>query len=199
MIKLKKEPGISEMNKPVLFLCGLFIVLTISYLEGNAYAAQIEQKVFSEEDQVQAIKDKCSIIDVDTVNRYKSKQKDLGDYTLEGALAIGYYDKKGLIKVVVKGYGETFRVLETYYFSSSNLIYVTSTILRYIYPVGSEKGDPVFEFDNPVDDEIGRIEENRYYFNKDKLVKWEGYKFDEQEVERLVDKSKDLIQLFKTK
>lgn len=186
------------MNKKQLIAA--LILLTISCLEGNAYAAQLEKKVFTEENQVKVIREKCAMMDVDGADTYKSKKKNLENWSIEGAVAIGYFDSKELKKVDVKAYGETFRALEVFYFSDGELIYATSTILRYIRPIGFEKEDPGFGFENPVNDEIGSIEENKYYFHKDKLIKWEGYERGEQEeAGRLIKNARDLIRLFKVK
>ena len=61
------------------------------------------------------------------------------------------------MKIVATYYGETGRTQEEYYYWDGQLIFVFHKELTY---------------DKPLSGRVVRTRKNRFYFNKDKLIKW---------------------------
>lgn len=97
--------------------------------------------------------------------RYTKKERDLSGFSAEGGTLTGYYAKNELKKIVAMYYGESGRAVKEFYFANGALIFVLTTDLQYVVPIGGSGKD------------VGRIasaEYNRFYFQKGALIHWLG-------------------------
>jgi hypothetical protein len=93
---------------------------------------------------------------------YNKKTITLFGESTQGAEITGYYDKDGnLRKITTCYYGETGKLLEEYYYYNSICFFVFSRDLSYEVSI----------YDNS-DVKIARVDENRYYFRDEKLIRW---------------------------
>jgi hypothetical protein len=103
-------------------------------------------------------------LDFSTINSrltsYKKKSKDVFDMSAEGGEVTGYYDKALLVKLHSVFYGETGKVEIDYYFNKEGLFFLYKKETFYDKPI-YVKG---FKIKN--------IEENRFYFYKNELIRW---------------------------
>lgn len=88
-------------------------------------------------------------------------EKDLTGLSTEGGVLLSYYDKNmNLKKAVINFYGEMGKRVIEYYYKNRKLIFCFQQQVHYnqtIYIEGFE---------------IDKIEENRYYFYNQNLIKW---------------------------
>jgi len=112
-------------------------------------------------------KDLFSEIDhgVATIDRnladYKKEEKSVMESTEGGS--IEYYRKNGQIKKIVEShYGEVGKSITKYYFLDNDLAYVLAQTCDY----------NTHFLDEAFDEKKTTIRENKYYFDKNKLIKW---------------------------
>ncbi len=117
---------------------------------------------------------------------WKKVKKELMEST-EGGELTAYYDEQGnLRKMVVANYGEMGKSIEEYYFSDGKLFFVFEQQFYYTAPIYTENS------------KVERVDEQRYYFYDDSLIRWlsgkqqvSELKFPEREAE-VLDEAKRL-------
>jgi hypothetical protein len=101
-------------------------------------------------------------------------RKEVDDLTWKnGGNITGYYRDKEIKKIEAAHFTDTNRVFAQYYFDDGMLIYALEQNFVYNKPVtyteeiATGLGDSVW-----YDDKKTRLEADRYFFNKNKLIKW---------------------------
>lgn len=92
---------------------------------------------------------------------YDKVEKEVYDESAEGAVLIGYYEKKELKKINGIYYRETGKTLAEYYFNGNDFFFVYLKEFNYEKPIYIESSG-----------KVKSIEESRYYFYKGDLIKW---------------------------
>jgi hypothetical protein len=93
---------------------------------------------------------------------FRVERKNVYGQSSEGGQLEKYYDDKTLRKAVLTLYGETGKIISEYYFMNAELILVNDKEARYKSAI--YEGKP----------EIKSTEENKYYFNNKRLIRWIG-------------------------
>ena len=104
------------------------------------------------------------VTETETINKEIKKlemvQTDVNDRSAEGGILKKYYDGKILKKAALTLFGETGQSTSEYYFLNGNLIFVNEQLEMYKAPLGMGKV------------ETGSIETNKFFLNKQKLIRW---------------------------
>lgn len=106
------------------------------------------------------------------LNDYKAKSVDDITSIAKGTIS-GYYRENEVKKIYAEHFTDTNRVFTEYYFDDGMLIYIRQQNFVYNCPdtITEEKAkannDTVW-----YDDKKTKMEISRFYFNKNKLVKW---------------------------
>lgn len=107
-------------------------------------------------DPIQTIRERYA-----TINRsaagYKSVKKKLSGFSAGGGDLVAYFDGSKLMKIVATHLGEGGRAVEEYYYWDGRLIFIY-------------RKDSIY--DSPVSGKVARTEENRFYFDNDRLIRW---------------------------
>lgn len=131
-------------------------LLTFSILillfASTAVLSQTEKQIVSIRAEVAAINNSAA--------KYDKKTKNIAGISTEGAEATYYLSGKGLKKIVVQIYGETFRATNEFYYGGEELIFAYQKFSRYNGSIGS-KPPP----------KIARIEEARLYRSGDQTIR----------------------------
>jgi hypothetical protein len=118
------------------------------------------QTIFAQSrDDVSAIRNQVSTINRN-LRKYTKKTKDVEDISVEGAQATYYTSGRGLLKVSVKMYGETYNAIGDFYYQGEELIFAYVKLNRYDTQIGLKKAPKVV-----------KVEEKRLYFTDGNLVK----------------------------
>jgi hypothetical protein len=88
---------------------------------------------------------------------YKKIKKDLSGFSAEGGELVAYFQGANVMKLAATYYGETGRATEDYYYWNGELIFVLRRN---------------FTYNQPLSGKIIRTEEERFYFDNDKMIKW---------------------------
>jgi hypothetical protein len=136
----------------------------------------------TEEEIISDIREKFGAINYN-IDSYKKVKKDLMDQSTEGGELEGHYKNGELKKIVASYYGEMGKLIEEYYFWDNDLFFVFTQDFSYNMPMYMD------------DSKVDKIDENRYYFHNDKLVRWldtykenvTNSKFNQKETEILQD------------
>lgn len=131
----------------------LLILAIATFIATNTIAAQ------NLEIDIASIRSKVTAIN-NSAKKYTKKTKDVDDISLEGAEATFFSSRMSLKKVTAKMYGETYQATGEFYFENSKLIFAFIKHSQYDTQIGLEK---------PV--KVVRIEERRFYFNNDELIR----------------------------
>jgi len=126
-----------------------FVISAVAFAGDNA----------GESNAVQDIRTKCAAIDGG--KGYKKVQIDVLDRSANGGVAVGYFEKKKLMKIVENSFGESGNMTGEYYFDDDKLIFVFIQGRRYKHPETAEE-----DF-GPVH----CVEEDRFYFRNNKLIR----------------------------
>lgn len=113
----------------------------------------------TEEEQVKLIRDRFQQIN-SSLSSYQSIEKEISGESTEGASIKAYHDNGETVLLHCRFYGETGNITEDYYFYNSTLFFVYS--VKENYSSGVQEGNP----------QVLSKEENRYYFNDGKLIRW---------------------------
>jgi hypothetical protein len=109
-------------------------------------------------DPIQSIKEHYATINK-SVPKYKTVKKMLTGFSAEGGSLVAYFDGSKLMKMVANHMGEGGKAVEEYYFWDDRLIFVFRTDSFY---------------DKQMSGKVARKEENRFYFDNDRLIRWVG-------------------------
>ncbi|BAF71698.1 hypothetical protein [Sulfurovum sp. NBC37-1] len=94
---------------------------------------------------------------------FVTMQQEIRDISSEGAVAKYFFDQDGSIALIkLNIYGEMGKLEEEYYFQNGNLFFMFSIDYSYNEP-------PIL---SGYDPKKTKIQKNRYYFIRDKMVKW---------------------------
>lgn len=118
-----------------------------------------QDKEKSDEEIISDIREKFGDIN-SNVNSYKKIKKDLMGESAEGGKLEGYYKNDELKKIIATYFGEMGKSIEEYYFWNNNLFFIFVQDYHYNMPSYLD------------DSKVDKIDENRYYFHNDKLIKW---------------------------
>jgi hypothetical protein len=107
-------------------------------------------------------------------NLKKLKTKHVDDITsITGGSITGYYKDDEIKKIYAEHFGDKSRVFTEYYFDDGLLIFVMKQ--EFIYNRPQSYTEELARSNNDTnwyDDKKTRLEMDRFYFNKNKLVKW---------------------------
>jgi hypothetical protein len=123
---------------------------------GQPAQGQSRPAVSQTVDPIQAIKQQYATINKSAAS-YTTVKKELSGYSAEGGTLIAYFDGPKIMKMVVNHYGEGGRAIEEYYYSDNRLIFVFR----------KDSG-----YDTPMSGKVVYTGENRFYFNKNRLIRW---------------------------
>jgi len=131
-----------------------YIVIAIIFLLASTIV-----NAQTEEEQVKKIRKWFSTINTD-LKDYTLVEKDVEDESTEGGFIKAYYNNDKLILMHCEFYGEMGNLVEDYYYNNEKLFFV--------FAIRNNYSSPVYE---EVEKTISK-EENRYYFNNDKMIRW---------------------------
>jgi hypothetical protein len=94
------------------------------------------------------------------LSSYDLTEKEVSDESTEGGAMKAYYQNKELKLLHCEFFGEMGNIVEDYYYNSGNLYFVFSVRTTYSAPVYEEV------------EKTTTSEENRYYFNNEKMIRW---------------------------
>ena len=94
--------------------------------------------------------------------KYRIALKDIFGLSTEGGELKSYYDGNVLKKSVLTLFGEMGKSIREYYFAGEQVFFC--------YERNAEYDKPGYNKDM----RIKKVEENRYYFNREKLIRWVG-------------------------
>ncbi len=118
-----------------------------------------QNEVKTEEEIILNIREKFRDINENS-NSYKKVIKNLTEESSEGADLEGYYGNDELKKVVASYFGSIGKLIEEYYFFDNELFFVFTQEYHYTKPMDMEGSS------------VDTIEENRYYLEDSRLVRW---------------------------
>ena len=102
---------------------------------------------------------------------FKVKAIDDYDASTEGGRVTAYY-KEGMIQLIVADYyGESRKGHSQYYFANGQIVFIVDEISVYNVPFYIKK-DTANGVVNGFDERETKLEIDRYYFHKNKLIKW---------------------------
>ena len=96
------------------------------------------------------------------ISKFRVVKEDMEGQSTEGGQLIRFYEGKSLRKVKTIFYGETGKAMTEYYFLNNSIIFSFKRTYYYDMPI-YEKGS-----------KVNKVEEERFYFNKLKLIRWVG-------------------------
>ncbi|WP_271769914.1 hypothetical protein [Aquimarina algiphila] len=120
---------------------------------------QDQEKPKTEQEIISDIREKFGAINYN-INSYKKVKKDLSGESTEGGELEGYFKNVELKKIITSYYGEMGKLIEEYYLWNDQLFFVFTQAYSYNMPMYME------------DSKVIKINENRYYFYNDKLIRW---------------------------
>ncbi len=120
---------------------------------------QDQEKSKTEEELISDIREKFGAINYN-INSYTKVKKDVMEESTEGGELEGYFKNTELRKMITTYYGEMGKLIEEYYLWDDQLFFVFTHEHYYDKPMHMEGS------------KVSKINENRYYFYKDKLVRW---------------------------
>jgi hypothetical protein len=107
-------------------------------------------------------------------------RKDLEGFTTEGGTLESFSEGGQVVKLLVKLFGETFRVIEEYYYANGQLILVISKVQKYNGDFGPVANSSV----------------DRLYFHQRKLIQWltDGFKPVNEEDQKFRENEKSTLE-----
>jgi hypothetical protein len=151
------------MSFPVLPRLVALVTLSLMVFTGSAQipATAGPSAKDSTELIIMKIRKEFAVINADS-KKYHLVLKDIFGLSTEGGELKSYYDGDELKKSVLTLFGEMGRSVNEYYFSGKQVFFC--------YERHTEYDKPMYMKDM----RIKKIEENRYYFNSEKLIRWVG-------------------------
>lgn len=108
---------------------------------------------------IQRIRKEYASINADSA-KYRVSSKNVFDMSTEGGEIKNYFEGEILRKSVVMFFGEIGKSYSEYYFSNNKIFFCYERISSYNKPMYIK------------DLHILKVEENRYYFENQKLIRW---------------------------
>lgn len=108
-------------------------------------------------------------------DNYRTIEKEILGKSAEGGNAVYYIDDEGygLAKIVATYFGETGKSIVEYYYHEGELFFVFNQKYKYNRPIiYDEEMAAEFGDDEVFDISKSTITEDRYYFDKDELIRW---------------------------
>ena len=174
------------MPLPVLRLLVAIVTLSLTVLTGSAQISSTAgpSAKDSTESIIQKIRKEYAGINADS-KKYQIVLKDIYGLSTEGGEVKSYYDGNELKKSVLTLYGEMGKSVKEYYFSGKQIFFCYERHTEYDKPVTYK------------DMRIKRVEENRYYFNNEKLIRWVGASGEIVPTEQYAEQGQMLLSLWK--
>jgi len=144
---------ITKMRRIIIIT--FLLILVFSHIECTC------QTLDSIELQVKQIREEYDRINSNT--KLRSVQENINEASEEGGTLKKFYDSTILLKATLVFYGETGKTTSEYYFQKGALIFVYEREDRYEAPIYKKK-----------DVKIKSINQNRYYFGNEGLIRWLG-------------------------
>jgi len=138
----------TQIKKKMLF----FLLLTTNCLIHCMGQDTIELHI----DQIVTETEKINM----EIKKFEMVQTDVNDRSAEGGILKKYFDGKILKKAALTLFGETGQSTSEYYFLNGKLIFVNDQVEMYTAPLGMGKI------------ETGSIETNKFFLDKQKLIRW---------------------------
>lgn len=147
------------------------IKFTFVLLLSNVFAFT---KAFSQaelKDDMQYIRSKFKQINL-SIKEKRLEVIEFYNESAEGSKVVSYRSEHIIDKILVTFYRENGKLIQEYYFDKDGLIFVFDRKYTYNRPIylngtsEANKGDEVFDFKKSI------VQENRYYFTKNKLIRW---------------------------
>ncbi|MBC8031949.1 MAG: hypothetical protein H7Z16_17835 [Pyrinomonadaceae bacterium] len=135
-----------------LLTFSLVLVLSLFLLHGGNSLSSTPQPA----DPIQSIRQQYATINKGT-RRYRKVKKELSGFSLEGGEMTAYFSGPAIVKIVANHFGESGRAVEEYYYSKGKLIFAFRKDYRY---------------DRPMSGKVVSTQENRFYFQNDRLISW---------------------------
>jgi hypothetical protein len=107
-------------------------------------------------DSIQTIRDRYATINKGTAT-HKSVKKKLSGFSAGGGDLTAYFDGPKIMKIVASHLGESGKAVEEYYYWDDRLIFIY-------------RKDSIY--DSPSSGKVARTQENRFYFDNDRLIRW---------------------------
>lgn len=145
----------------------LATILFLQLTTATVVAQGIDSKIKAIEAQCAEIRSQVSTND--------TKRIDTGDESTEGGQATAYYSQGELKLIEVEWFGETGKRSIDYYFSNGALILASNKDFTYNRPIYWDKKKAEENDDSEIHNpNKTKLEENTYYFENGKLVRWLG-------------------------
>ncbi|QLG45459.1 hypothetical protein [Costertonia aggregata] len=108
-------------------------------------------------------------------NNFEKKTVSIMNQSTEGGEATAYIKSNRIKKVNTILLGETGKDVFVFYYKDDSLFFVLSTRHHYNVPIyWDAKTAEEYEVDEVFDESKTKIEENRYYFKDNEIIKWLG-------------------------
>ena len=167
----------------------LIMVPVVLLAQNNTYdsISVIELTDDEELNIVRDIRAKFKTIN-ENISTYSKVEVDLMGHSTEGGYYLKYLDKNEIKKVSVTYYGETAKLEIEYYLWEGKVFFIFHQHFRYNSPIYlnidlPEEGIEAYDENKTV------VEENRYYFKDNKLIRWINN--DKNKVSRTSDEFRD--------
>jgi hypothetical protein len=134
------------MKKIILFT----VLCLFSY---NFSIAQTEEEI------IKNIRERFTTI-TSFLESYETIEKDIEGESTEGGYMKAYHVDGEIVMLHCAFYGESGNLKEDYYYDNGKLFFVYTIAEKYNLPAYME------------DAKVETVEENRYYINDDKLIRW---------------------------
>lgn len=135
----------------------------------------------TEEEIILEIRKKYADIN-NNINSYKKVKRDLIGESTEGGELEGYLNNGELKKLIATYYGEMGKLIEEYYFWDNRLFFVFTQDYIYNKPMSMDGS------------KVEKKDENRYYFHKDKLIRWLDPNKAKVNQSKRTEKEKEILQ-----
>lgn len=151
------------MPFPALRLLVTMVTVSLMVLTGSAQISSTAGPSAKDSTEliILKIRKEYAGINADS-KKYHIVLKDIYGLSTEGGEVKSYYNGNELKKSVLTLYGEMGKSVKEYYFADKQVFFCYERHAEYDKPITQK------------DKRIKKVEENRYYFNKEKLIRWVG-------------------------
>lgn len=144
------------MYQPLTSCLRILLVIFAPLLVAIGWGEWVVASRAQTKDPIQSIRQHYAAINK-RVGRYKKVKKELSGFSTEGGELIAYFEGPAVMKIAAAYYGESGRAGEEYYYQDGKLIFVYRKDSTY---------------DKPLSGKVVKTEENRFYFENSRLIKW---------------------------